>query len=573
MIIKEFVAKNYRTLEDIRLVFDNYYIAISGKNNSGKSNILKAIRNILSTGVYFRMYPDEIIGLREFNFGKDYTNWKNIKDKEPEDIYLKLVLEIDCKADTSIYNFIKDLVLKDIEEGNDEKEKVDLQIEMTKKSNGETEYNIIFDGHLIEKDTPKRETLRRLKTAETIIFHNSTEIDTFPPFVAERESIKNFISEKDRKEISDKVDTVVKTVQKSLKKQQEELSTLLGRLEEKYEVSLSIEGLKLERETIGISLKEKGVDVDLDDWGSGTRNRTLIFLSLLNARRCQNNSSESDRISPIIIIEEPESFLHPSAQAEFGRILQDIASELKIQVIVSTHSPYLLSHKTPGANVLIDRDLKIKAKKKGSILISTDNDNWYEPFAKALGINGVDFGPLKNTIFNDSNEVVFVEGDIDKEYFELLRLEQHGKNKLNFAGEIYPYGGADVLKNNSLIKFIKNRYSKFIVTVDLDKYDEVKKSLESVGITENVNLITIGQNQSGKKNIEGLLPQTILGKVFTENADLVQAAMENSKDKKSAQSRLKQKYLEVFKSSAQTTEEYYSEFYKLTKKINKILEK
>ncbi len=196
---------------------------------------------------------------------------------------------------------------------------------------------------------------------------------------------------------------------------------MLGRLEDKYEVSFSMQGLKLERESIEISLKEKGVDVSLDEWGSGTKNRTHIFMSLLNARKFQESSNQSEKIYPVVLIEEPESFLHPSAQAEFGRILQDLANEFKIQVIVTTHSPYLLSHKTHSANILVDRDLKGKAKEKGSIITNNEDENWYEPFALALGINGADFGPLKSTIFNDSNNVILVEGLIDKEYFELLR--------------------------------------------------------------------------------------------------------------------------------------------------------
>ena len=33
MIIKKLKVKNYRTLEEVEIVFDGYYTAISGKNN------------------------------------------------------------------------------------------------------------------------------------------------------------------------------------------------------------------------------------------------------------------------------------------------------------------------------------------------------------------------------------------------------------------------------------------------------------------------------------------------------------------------------------------------------------
>lgn len=564
MFIKELTVKNYRTLEDVSLKFCHYYTAICGKNNVGKSNILKAIRNLLSSGYFMRMVSDELIGYGDISYKSDFTKWK--KDTN-EDINIKLTIQIDKDEDSSLYKFIRDLILKD-ENENQGNQKELLCIDYYKKPDNSSDYKMKFGEIEIEKDFHKREVLRRIKTSETIVFHNSTENDSFSPFNGKKNSINNFITEKDKKEISDKIDTVLKSVQKSLKKQQDELSNLLGRLEDKYEVSFSMQGLKLERESIEISLKEKGVDVSLDEWGSGTKNRTLIFMSLLNARKFQESSNQTEKIYPVVLIEEPESFLHPSAQAEFGRILQDLANEFKIQVIVTTHSPYLLSHKTQLANILVDRDFKSKSKEKGSTITNTEDENWYEPFALALGINGEDFGPLKTTIFNESNNVVLVEGIIDKEYFELLKDPAHGNNSLKKNIEIYPYGGSDVIKNTAITSFIKNRFTNVVVTVDFDKYDSVKKPLTSIGFIENKNLLPVGKNETGKKLIEGLLPIDIKNAVRTKHPDIVDAAMENSSDKKEAQNILKKKYLEEFKETAKPGEEHYGEFYKLVKKIN-----
>jgi len=62
------------------------------------------------------------------------------------------------------------------------------------------------------------------------------------------------------------------------------------------------------------------------------------FLAFV-VRRQLTNAVESEpsasKITPVIIIEEPESFLHPSAQAEFGRVLHDFAEEFQVQVIVT----------------------------------------------------------------------------------------------------------------------------------------------------------------------------------------------------------------------------------------------
>lgn len=570
MKIKSFSARNYRTLEKVDIEFHSYYSAISGKNNSGKSNVLRAIRGLLGTGVSIRVFQDEIFGYGQFNYKSDYTNWK-LNQKDKEGIEISIDLELDRNNDASLFRFITDLILKKETEVEFEHENnVVLKIRRIEDHEGRTTNEINFGGRKIEDDFSIKEILRRIKTSESIVFHNSTEED-FPFSPRGKDSVSNFISDKDKDEITTKMGTVLKVVRKSLKKQQDDLSQLLGRLEDKYDVSLSIRGLNLERESIDISLKEKGYDVSLNDWGSGTKNRTRIFLSLLNAKKAQGNATDSERITPIVVIEEPESFLHPSAQAEFGRILQALSMELGIQVIVATHSPYLLSHKNPESNILIDRNFSSRAKEKGSVVVNTEGDNWYEPFALSLGINGLDFGPLKNTIFNESSEILLVEGDYDKEYIELLRDDRHGANKLKFEGEVYAYGGADNLKNTVLLRFIKNRYSKFLVTIDMDRYHSLKKSLETIGIKESLNLVQIGLNQTGKKCIEGLLPKSVLTKVYAANPDLVQASMENSQDKKDAQNKLKKLLLEEFKKEMVFNDEYFGEFYKLTKKLNKLL--
>ncbi len=59
--------------------------------------------------------------------------------------------------------------------------------------------------------------------------------------------------------------------------------------------------------------------------------------------------------TPVVVTEEPESFLHPSAQSEFGNVLNDLADELGIQIIATTHSPYMLGQNDPDANTILTR--------------------------------------------------------------------------------------------------------------------------------------------------------------------------------------------------------------------------
>lgn len=561
MIIKRLKTTNYRSLEDLEINFNPYYNALSGKNNCGKSNIIRALLSFLSYDLrMLREYP--INGIHMEN---DYPYWKK-KEKIKEKIEIEIEVELDENFDAGLFKFLKELIFKNETDFNNSKEvlKIVATLETDPK---ELKIKIQFGQHEIADEYKREELLNRLRGSSSVLFHNSTENE--PAFFSRgrRDTLISYIGKDDRTEVTKRKESLENEVKKLLKKHQTDFSSLLGRLDDKYEVSLGMSSLNIERESVEISLKEKGIEVSLDDWGSGTKNRTLILLNLMNAKRIQESTSINDRLTPVIIIEEPESFLHPSAQAEFGRILQDIAAEFKIQIIVATHSPYLLSHKDPSANILLERNLN--SQNKGSQIIDTKGDKWHEPFALSLGIKGDDFGPLKTTIFSESNEIILVEGETDKAYLELLKDDKHGNSKLTFKGEIFAYGGAGNLKNNILLRFVKDRFKKFLVTVDMDKISDVKSSFTTLGLQENKEFLVIGKNETGKKCIEGLVPHNLLSKVYSENVELVQKGMENSNDGKNARNELKGKILELFKTEAENDLDNFAEFYKLSKIINK----
>lgn len=564
MIIKKITAKNYRSLEDIEVEFNSHYNALSGKNNCGKSTIIRAILSFL-TYYDFRVFSTYRSG--PINYISDYPFWKT-KEKSKDSIKVVLELELNKDNDAGLFKFIKELIFKEEDSGDSVNETLKISaFNLGEKS--KTQIEIWFGEHKIEDDYKRDELLNRIRGSESILFHNSTENDPYYLTSRRREVLSSYLSNEDLDIVAKKKQGLETAVKKSLKKHQTEFGSLLGRLTEKYDVSLGIPSLDIDRENIEISLKEKGIEVSLEDWGAGTKNRTLILLNLMNAKRIQESSNLNNRLTPIVIIEEPESFLHPSAQAEFGRVLQDIASEFSIQILVATHSPYLLSHKEPKANLLLDRDLN--SEMKGAKLIDTSSEKWYEPFALSLGISGDDFGPLKSTIFSQKSDIILVEGSSDKEYLELLKHQKHGVNRLNFDGEIFPYGGVGNIKNNILLRFIKERFKRFVVTIDLDKHQELKKTFQTLGLTENKEYIVIGKNEIGRKSIEGLVPQSIFSKVYADNVNLVQQSMENSEDGKHARSQIKSKVLEAFKAEdLNGNAQLYSEFYPITSKLNKL---
>lgn len=568
MFIKELSAKNYRTLENVAIQFNGYYTAISGKNNAGKSNVFRALQSVMNRGAGiwfgFNGRPLRRVGAVEWDL--DVTGWKK-EQKAPIEITIKA--NVSHEKDAAIFRYITEMVFKDAKDISGSSE-TELVISAVANPGEKVAYRIQFGDKEMTDDFAKRSFLNHLQEVECLIFHNSTCMYAFDPFGDNIDSIENFIEKSDLQRIDKAKGRLNTLMRKALKNKEKELSSLYNALEEKYEVSLSTQGISFERETINISLKEKGTNVSLDDWGSGTKNRTLILLNLQNAGRMAKSPIDSDRITPIVLIEEPECFLHPQAQAEFGRVLKDLANQLKIQVITTTHSPYMLSFQKPQANILIERDMKPKSKDVASHVADTDQIDWCRPFATALGLNVIDFGPFKNIIFNENSKILLVEGNLDKEYFEYFQDKGvHGDNALRNDIEIYPYDGADNIKNNILMGFIKKKSRKVVVTVDLDKYSDLKSHVIRIGFKENQDLFSVGMSESGKECIEGLLPDGIWKQVASGNVNLVrQIATSTKNGARPAKSTLKQRLLERVRAGSFAPNEF-KDFYTLIRKINK----
>ena len=566
MKIKSLKLENFRSFEDCTIDFEDFYTAICGKNNSGKSNIIRAILNILQRPIPFR-------SSRGSTYASDFPVWKSKNKKE--DICITANLLLDKIADIGLIKFLQ-VFLQNDEKSEEELESdltdINLSIKIRVSQNQKDSGAEVRVGSIVVDDRYKVvEILRRIHSANVIVFHNSTQLQhRFYRRSAAHGQLEN-LSDKSKSSIEGKLQQINKELTKAIQAHKSELQELLGRLQEKYEVGLNFTGFDMDFDKIPyeISLGDKKYELPLDEWGSGTKNRTLILTSIFNAKNLIEQDDESSKVTPIVIVEEPESFLHPSAQSEFGRILQDLSKELKIQVIATTHSPYLLSHHNPKSNVLVKRNI-FRNKVRESTIEVVEGDNWKEPFELALGMVGPEFDSLKEAFFSHNNSIILLEGDIDVKYFKLLQDDRHGDNKLNFSGELYPYGGFGFLNNPVLLKFMRERFDKLVVTIDLDAIDNVKSNFDRVGYKKDEDYFVVGIDKPGCRCVEGLIPMSIKQKVNSNNPDLVIGLQsEKKEERKSAKDRLKEKYYDQFVSEMNYTDEYFGEFYKLVKKINK----
>ena len=227
-----------------------------------------------------------------------FPKWKEVESNERE-ITLGIKFLVSKKRDTGFFEFlIKQLSLDSPDE------QLSLGITVVYR-NEPTNRNVeveCFGKKYNGLDA--QEVLKRLQTSHSIFFHNSTEVSSFLPFSSLIGGEVETVSSDNARAFS----TIQKNINKGLAQvsrgHQREIEALLGKLEEKYRVSISTPKLDFSSVPFNVTLGDKKIKIPLDDWGSGTKNRTLILFTLLQAKQLSESDPSAAKITPMIVIEE-----------------------------------------------------------------------------------------------------------------------------------------------------------------------------------------------------------------------------------------------------------------------------
>lgn len=559
MKIKKVTAKNFRTLQDFEVSFNNTYSAISGKNNCGKSAIFKILQHFLIKDV-----RDSIFSVHEdITYEEDLTKW--LPQDKKEKIEIEIDLEISDEKDPEIFFSINSYAGKLVKGKS-----IELKLHQEFISANESKLTCKIDNAVVE-DRSSVEILKKLRNSNALIFHNSVSPGRsfFLGGQGILEVVEAHFSADDLKKITAAKKALQTRIKLATKAHKGEIDKLLGKLNDKYQVELSaVDGSKNSSYSLDVRLADKSVAVPLKDWGAGTQNRTRLLMTILEAIRKKTNSNDQERLSPVLLIEEPESFLHPSAQSDFGHVLSSLSEEYDIQMVVNTHSPYLLNVKKPDANILLDRKTFRNSLRETSI-VPTNGDKWMLPFSKILGVVPEDFDGWSKIFGTKFGKIILVEGAIDVEYFQFFKEKYPSIYQIDSSIGILPYNGKDALKNTQILKFMLSRMDQSFITFDFDAKEEIQKKLEAIDLLEDVDFCAVGRAEAGAGCIEGLVPKQIKAKVYAENVDIVQALTSaNTKEKNEARNKIKAKMLEETKKTS-LPEKDFSEFKKFFSKIDK----
>ncbi len=393
MKIKKITIKNFRSIKNETIIFpDSGILALVGPNNAGKSNIVRAIENIL--------------GDSWFSGDKAELNDHFMKDRDNV-IEIEIVFDDDKKA---------------VFKSNDSWVKY-YQSDGSKMPFGSSVKNDCPCTFLpANRDLARNMQFRSYELMGKIAkaFNNKIEEQTkinlktkFNEIMAELDTIQGFLDFK--KDFSDYFNELQSDSPYKLKVDFKAFSPL------NY------------FKTINILANDTSInsDFDIDPVELGEGNKSLMLFALI---RSYAKNFKQDATG-ILAIEEPEIYLHPQARRHLYQIFRDIVKDSNIQIIYTTHSPDFLSTEEFSSMGLVSKDPQRGTKVK----ILTEQDlvnfsiNTGVPIEKTNTNNIKKFyATTSDSKLNEgffAKHLILVEGDTEELclplFFERLGLKYY----------------------------------------------------------------------------------------------------------------------------------------------------
>ncbi|CBW25681.1 conserved hypothetical protein [Halobacteriovorax marinus SJ] len=423
--LKNLKIKNFRSIGKTEVSIDlDDIVVLIGPNNVGKSSILNAYELIMKDGS-----KECSVKLEDFHLKKE---------PESEEEYLEITLE------TIVYdNSPGDDWVEEIEDENVVKEKwiatkpgklvrVGYNVKDNKWASVDQKKDKVPWGaanvansrrplpHKISPfDTPEKQTKEITDLVSEILDEKLREDKEVDGEVVESEYSKLLESIKSTK---DKIINENKEVIEELEK---EFTELIGKVFPKNIVKLTqnlenMSELKLDifKEHLSVLMgPENGFLSEIARQGSGAR-RTVMWTALKILAEKKKSELKSER-PHVLIIDEPEICLHPSAIRESCNVLYEIPEQKNWQVMLTTHSPVFVDLSKDNTSIVkVYKDVENEVIKSTTVfrtsevnLSADDKTN-----LKLLNICDSYF-----TEFFFSRKIIVVEGDTEYTAFQCIK--------------------------------------------------------------------------------------------------------------------------------------------------------
>lgn len=300
-------------------------------------------------------------------------------------------------------------------------------------------------------------------------------------------SVQKYFKDKALKLLKEEVNT--EDLENSIKlKVEESLNKITNKIndillaDEKVSAQVNFDWTKLISTTFKCAKDD--TDISLTQRGDGFRRLTMMsYFEML----AEENKPEDRNV--IFGFEEPETFLHPATQKQLYSKLKAMQDN-GYQILVTTHSPNIVSETSKNEIIFVSKyDGKYKLEQFEQIDIKT--------IVEELGIKGDE---LIFSIYENIKCLFLVEGPDDVKAFThtVNKYKEEGKVENTFEELgilIIPIGGCSSIKHWSNFNIIQKLNKPYIIVLDSDKKsadDESPnlKQLKDYGYTDECCCVT-----------------------------------------------------------------------------------
>jgi predicted ATP-dependent endonuclease of OLD family len=420
MRISALTIRNLRSIEELSLDLPNGLTTIVGANSSGKSNILRA----------FELFFTGRIDRRLFIASFDMPSWI-INAKAPA-ARTSIHVEFDLadRGSNRLWKEVEKLFSAKTWPIPAEKKITIIRYFSRGNASG---YQCIIP----TKGTRQSECKELSELAELLI--RRVEYRYVPSLKDLQSESFRQVSEElkarllsvwaggDRKEVSEK--------REAFQKIRGEIEALIQDAAKGLSASLKdhfpeVSALKLAMASTDLEDMIGNLDIFADDGhetlmrqkGSGIQGASIIHM-LRILRETAPRGANSKQLF-LWNIEEPETFLHPSAQRRLAKMLKNQSSNT--QILTTTHSPLFVVRDHPHSNILIHRSVRDGHHCSG--LVKLPKEDPLRPVRESLGTSLADSLSLHEV-------VVIVEGVSDVTIFSEAYRRLCDKKVLSFDRE------------------------------------------------------------------------------------------------------------------------------------------
>ncbi|MBK2257671.1 ATP-dependent nuclease [Francisella philomiragia] len=500
---------------------------IVGKNNSGKTTIIKALEKLTSISPDFKA--------NDFNFTYLNRLLRQYSKKHfinMPTLCFKLIIGFDKKIKTDLVTNIFPFMTIENTNGLDKQSfEINIRYKVEEKETFKTNVNIVLGKY--NKEEKKHllfqkflevinETLFELKYFNS----NNEEIEKSKFKLANLINVEHIranknindtsLSEAFNKIIKNRgdlkkvdLDESIEKINKDITDGMEEFNStsinkVLHKIEDskRFEVRLSSDLTldKLIKSLIKYQYSEQGLDIPEGQFGLGYANLISIIGYFIDYIEQYPDDETNSKLN-LIFIEEPEVFMHPQMQELFIKnindaikeLLDDSTKKINTQTVVTTHSAHIFNSKIHTSNSFdnisyistIENEARI-VNLHDETIITSERDSRKRANDLKFIKKHMKF-KVSDMFFADA--IIFVEG-ITEETLLSFYIDNHdslGLNKYYIA--IFNINGAHGLVYHDLIKLLK---IPTIIITDLDierTYEE--KNAESPKKEDNLEYLQI----------------------------------------------------------------------------------